>query len=79
MLVRPEALRLSQPGPGAVTATVSGRRFVGPHALFTLRTNQGMSFEVVAPPAAAHIGELVGVLPSRRAGGGIHLFQGERR
>jgi len=79
MLVRPESVRLSAPGPGAVSAVVSARRFVGPHALFTLRTDGGQAFETVAPVEAAHIGETVGVLPSRRAGGGIHLFQGERR
>jgi hypothetical protein len=78
MLVRPESLRLSSPGPGAVAAVVAARRFVGPHALFTLRTDGGRVFETVAPAAAAHIGETVGVLPSRRAGGGIHLFQDER-
>ena len=79
MLVRPEALRLSEPGPGAVRATVTRAPVRRSPALFTLRTNHGMSFEVVAPPAAARIGELVGVMPSRRAGGGIHLFPGRRR
>ena len=76
MLVRPESIRLSAPGPGAVPATVTARRFVGPNALFTLNTERGKVFEAVAPSAAARIGEIVGVLPSRRAGAGIHLFQG---
>ena len=39
----------------------------------------GETVEIVAPPAAARPGDRVGVLPSRRAGGGIHLFQGEWR
>ena len=77
MLVRPESLRMSVPEPGAISAAVAARRFVGPHALFTLKTTSGRTFETVGPPDAAHIGEMVGVLPSRRGGGGMHLFQGE--
>jgi ABC-type Fe3+/spermidine/putrescine transport system ATPase subunit len=79
MLVRPESLRMSPPGSGALPAAVAARRFIGPHALFTLNTASGRSFDTVGPPDAAHIGEMVGVLPSRRAGGGIHLFQGDER
>jgi ABC-type Fe3+/spermidine/putrescine transport system ATPase subunit len=79
MLVRPEALRLVGPGPGALTAAVAERRFVGPNALFTMRTDGGRSLEIAAPPAAARVGERAGVVPSRRTGGGIHLFPPERR
>ncbi|MGI9041940.1 MAG: ABC transporter ATP-binding protein [Gemmatimonadales bacterium] len=79
MLVRPEALRLAQAGPGALPATVTGRRFVGPSALFTVLAESGSLIEVVAPPRAVKIGERVGVMPSRRAGGGIHLFPPESR
>ncbi len=78
MLVRPESLRLSAPGAGALPATVVGRRFVGPHALFALRTDGGEPLEIFAPSGAASDGARVGVLPSRRAGAGVHLFQGER-
>ena len=74
MLVRPEALRLAERGANAVAATVTGRRFVGPSALFTVRTEAGHALEVVAPPRAVRAGQPVGLLPSRRAGGGIHLF-----
>ena len=74
MLVRPEALRLAEPGPGALAATVTGRRFIGPTALFTVRTESGAVLEVVAPPRDVRVGQEVGVLPSRRVGGGIHLF-----
>ncbi len=78
MLVRPESLRMLAPEPGAISAVVVARRFVGPHALFTLKTESGRTFETVGLPDAAHIGEMVGVLPGRRAEGGIHLFQGDR-
>lgn len=74
MLVRPEALRLTTPNPGTLQATVSGRRFLGPSALFSARMDGGGVIEVMAPPAAAQVGERVGIMPSRRAGGGIHLF-----
>jgi ABC-type Fe3+/spermidine/putrescine transport system ATPase subunit len=74
MLVRPEALRITQPEPGAVAATVIGRRFVGPSAIFTVRTDRGAVLEVVAPPQAVPAGARVGLMPSRRVGGGIHLF-----
>jgi iron(III) transport system ATP-binding protein len=75
MLVRPESLRIGAFQAGAVPATVSGRRFVGPNALFALATDRGTVLEMLAPPAAARLGERVGILPSRRASGGIHLFQ----
>jgi putative spermidine/putrescine transport system ATP-binding protein len=74
VLVRPEALRLAEPGPGALVATVTGRRFIGPTALFTVRTESGAVVEVVAPPRDVRAGQQVGVMPSRRVGGGIHLF-----
>jgi ABC-type Fe3+/spermidine/putrescine transport system ATPase subunit len=74
MLVRPEALRITRPEPGAVPATVTGRRFVGPSAIFTVRTDEGAVLEVIAPPQAVPAGARVGLLPSRRASGGIHLF-----
>jgi ABC-type Fe3+/spermidine/putrescine transport system ATPase subunit len=75
MLVRPEALRLTPPGGGAVSATIRERRFVGPSALYTVVLDgSGAAIEVVAPQQAVRIGEQVGIMPSRRAGGGIHLF-----
>jgi ABC-type Fe3+/spermidine/putrescine transport system ATPase subunit len=74
MLVRPEALRLTPPGPGAMPATVTGRRFVGPSALFRAVTDQGAGLEVAAAPHAVEPGARVGIMPSRREGGGIHLF-----
>jgi putative spermidine/putrescine transport system ATP-binding protein len=74
MLVRPEALRLTLGEAGAVPATVTARRFVGPTAIFTTRTDGGAVLEVVAPSQAVPAGARVGLMPSRRVGGGIHLF-----
>jgi putative spermidine/putrescine transport system ATP-binding protein len=79
MLVRPEALRLTPQEPGAVPATVTERRFVGPSAIFTLRTDGGAVLDVVAPPRAVPAGARVGLMPSRRVGGGIHLFPPDGR
>jgi len=74
MLVRPEALRLTETEPGALPVTIVGRRFVGPSAIFTARTDGGIVLEVAAPSHAVPAGARVGLMPSRRAGGGIHLF-----
>jgi ABC-type Fe3+/spermidine/putrescine transport system ATPase subunit len=74
MVVRPEALRLMAPVAGAVMGTVTERRFAGAASLFTIVTDGGASLEVTGPPRSVSAGERVGVMPSRRAGGGIHLF-----
>jgi len=74
LLVRPEGLRLAEREPGAIAATVTGRRFVGPSALYTLVTDTGAAVEVLAPPRTVRAGQVIGILPSRRAGGGLHLF-----
>jgi ABC-type Fe3+/spermidine/putrescine transport system ATPase subunit len=74
MVVRPEALRLMTPTPGALMGTVTARRFTGSTSLFTVITDGGASLEVTGPPRSVGAGERVGIMPSRRAGGGIHLF-----
>jgi ABC-type Fe3+/spermidine/putrescine transport system ATPase subunit len=74
MLVRPEALRLSAATPGALIATVAERRFTGSASLYTVVTEGGAVLEVSGPPRSVKPGDRVGVMPSRRAGGGIHLF-----
>jgi ABC-type Fe3+/spermidine/putrescine transport system ATPase subunit len=74
MLVRPEALRLAAATPGALMATVSERRFTGSTSLYTVATDGGAVLEVSGPPRSVKPGDRVGVMPSRRAGGGIHLF-----
>jgi hypothetical protein len=73
LLVRPEALRLGD-DPQAILGRVTSRRFTGPSSYFTVLTASGATLEVVAPPAAVQPGERVGILPSRRAAGGLHLF-----
>jgi iron(III) transport system ATP-binding protein len=74
MVLRPEAMRLMSPSPGALLGTVTERRFVGSASLFTVITEGGASLEVTGPPRSVSVGERVGIMPSRRAGGGIHLF-----
>ncbi|MGZ8391905.1 MAG: ABC transporter ATP-binding protein [Gemmatimonadales bacterium] len=74
MVVRPEALRLMAPAPEALAGTVTERRFTGAASLFTVVTDGGSSIEVTGPPRSVRAGERVGIMPSRRAGGGIHLF-----
>ncbi|HEX5386361.1 MAG TPA: ABC transporter ATP-binding protein [Gemmatimonadales bacterium] len=77
VLVRPEALWMAQPEAGALAATVEERRFAGATSLFTVRTELGQAVEVSGTSRAVAIGERVGLVPSRRAGGGIHLFRRE--
>jgi ABC-type Fe3+/spermidine/putrescine transport system ATPase subunit len=74
MVVRPEALRLMAPAPGAVAGTVAERRFTGAASLFTVATDGGARLEVTGPPRSVRPGDRVGIMPSRRSGGGIHLF-----
>jgi len=74
MLVRPEALRFGPPGPGALPVTVLTSRFVGPGALFTTATEAGATIEVMAPVHSVEIGGPAAIMPSRRAGAGIHLY-----
>jgi hypothetical protein len=62
------------PAPGALVGTVTERRFTGAASLFTIVTGAGASIEVTGPPRSVRAGERVGIMPSRRAGGGIHLF-----
>jgi ABC-type Fe3+/spermidine/putrescine transport system ATPase subunit len=74
MVVRPEALRLLDSTCGVLSGTVTERRFTGAASLFTVVTDGGTSLEVTGPPRSVIAGDRVGIMPSRRAGGGIHLF-----
>jgi ABC-type Fe3+/spermidine/putrescine transport system ATPase subunit len=76
---RPEALWLRDPAPGVVSGVVRGRRFTGAGAAYQVELDGGHVLEVAAPPSAARPGDRVGVVPSRRASGGLHLFPTERR
>jgi ABC-type Fe3+/spermidine/putrescine transport system ATPase subunit len=75
---RPEALWLTGPGEGAVPGVVTGRRFVGASAAYTVELDGGHALEVSAAPGGASIGDRVGIRPSRRSEGGLHLFPAER-
>jgi ABC-type Fe3+/spermidine/putrescine transport system ATPase subunit len=77
MIVRPEALRLLAPGPGALAGIVTERRFAGASSLFIVETGGGARLEVTGPPGSVNPGDRVGIMPSRRSGGGIHLFSPE--
>jgi ABC-type Fe3+/spermidine/putrescine transport system ATPase subunit len=74
MVVRPEALRLTQPTAGAIPGKITERRFTGSASLYSVLTQGGSTLEVSGPPRSVRIGDEVGIMPSRRAGGGIHLF-----
>ncbi|HEX6645256.1 MAG TPA: ABC transporter ATP-binding protein [Gemmatimonadales bacterium] len=74
---RPEALWLREPGEGVVSGSVRGRRFTGAGSAYTVVLDGGHSLEVAAPPSAAQPGERVGIVPSRRSSGGLHLFPAE--
>ena len=80
MLVRPEALRLAR-GPAGRSSGDGDRAggSPGPRRLSRSGPTADATIEVVAPPAAAPAGEGVGLLPSRRAAGGLHLFPRGRR
>ncbi len=63
LLVRPEALRLVPSAPGALSGTVTDRRFAGATAFFAVTTAGGQVVEVSAPCAAAVVGETVSLVP----------------
>jgi spermidine/putrescine transport system ATP-binding protein len=79
MIVRPEALRLLPPAAGAIPGSVTERRFTGGSSLFTVVTDGGVTIEVTGPPRSVSPGDRVGIMPSRRSGGGIHLFPATER
>ena len=74
LFARPEALYLSRPGPGAIPGEVIRRRFTGSGAVYIVAVPGGHEVEVAGSPHAAQAGDAVGILPSRRGGGGLHLF-----
>ncbi len=78
VLLRPEALWITRPEPGLLAATVEERRFAGATALYLLRTDAGTLLEVTGSGSAARPGDRVGLAPTRRSGGGIHLFAGAK-
>jgi ABC-type Fe3+/spermidine/putrescine transport system ATPase subunit len=77
LLLRPEAVWMARPEAGTLRAVVEARRFTGATSLFQVRTGRGVALEVSGPSRTIAVGERVGLVPSRRAGGGIHLFPWE--
>ncbi len=71
LLARPEGLRLADAAPSRMSGLVTGRRFTGAVAYFSVETAAGLSFEVAGTPAAAREGDAVGVEPT---GAGLHLY-----
>jgi len=69
-----EALRLVGPGDGVPTGRVTVVRFAGPTSLASVQLTTGDVLEAAAPPGSVAEGDLVGVAPSRRGQGGLHLF-----
>jgi ABC-type Fe3+/spermidine/putrescine transport system ATPase subunit len=73
LYVRPEALRLGTEA-GAVEGEVAALRFVGSGVLVCVRLEDGTEVDVAAPVGATEVGARVGIMSSRRARGGFHLF-----
>ncbi len=79
LFARPEALRFATGTEGAAPGVITSLRFAGASSLFGVRLAPGHEVEVAAPLGSAQVGESVGVLPSRRGQGGMHLFPPEVR
>jgi ABC-type Fe3+/spermidine/putrescine transport system ATPase subunit len=79
LYARPEALRFATGTDGAAEGVITSLRFAGASSLFGVRLALGHEVEVAAPLGSAQVGESVGVLPSRRGQGGMHLFAPEVR
>jgi putative spermidine/putrescine transport system ATP-binding protein len=74
LYARPEALRFATGSDGAAPGIITSLRFAGASSLYGVRLSLGHEVEVAAPLGSAQVGESVGVLPSRRGQGGMHLF-----
>ncbi len=79
LYARPEALRFATGVDGAAAGVITSQRFAGASSLFGVQLALGNEVEVAAPLGSAQVGESVGVLPSRRGQGGMHLFPPEAR
>jgi ABC-type Fe3+/spermidine/putrescine transport system ATPase subunit len=71
LLARPEGLRLAEPSPARLGGRVTGRRFTGAVAYFSVHTASGATIEIAAAPSAAREGDPVGIEPT---GSGLHLY-----
>ena len=77
LYMRPEAMYLSEPVGVALTGVVARRRFTGSGAAYVVTLKDGRALEVSGPLDAAAPGQAVGILPTRRGDGGLHLFENE--
>ncbi len=75
LLVRPEALWLVASAPDTLAGTVVSRRFTGAASAYGVLTAGGSHLEVYGVPGGFAVGDQVSVVPSRRVGGGLHLFR----
>jgi putative spermidine/putrescine transport system ATP-binding protein len=64
-IVRPEAMRFTGAGTGAVPGVVKARRFASGYAFFTVEAADGVTFEVFAPHDGARVGDPVHVTVDR--------------
>jgi ABC-type Fe3+/spermidine/putrescine transport system ATPase subunit len=71
IMARPEAFTIAPPDANHLRGKVTGRRFAGGSALFTVALGTGESIEVSGHPQAATVGEEVGL---HSAGRGFHVF-----
>ncbi|MEO8227605.1 MAG: ABC transporter ATP-binding protein [Gemmatimonadota bacterium] len=74
LLVRPEALWLVPAASGALAGTIESRRFTGTGSAYGVRTWGGAMVEVYGAAGAWTVGDRVSIVPSRRSGGGLHLY-----
>jgi ABC-type Fe3+/spermidine/putrescine transport system ATPase subunit len=63
VMIRPEALRFTDPAPNQLRGTITDRRFAGATAFFTVITDAGATVEVSAPPGARQVADAVGLVP----------------
>jgi len=76
VMMRPEALRFAPPGAG-LAGEVTDRRFAGAGTYYVVRTDGGVSVEVLAGATDANVGDRVALVPVREPAGaedGLHLF-----
>jgi ABC-type Fe3+/spermidine/putrescine transport system ATPase subunit len=77
LFLRPEAVYLGERDSAALSGVVARRRFTGAGAAYLVTLEDGRTIEVAGPLDAAGPGEAVGILPTRRGDGGLHLFASE--
>jgi ABC-type Fe3+/spermidine/putrescine transport system ATPase subunit len=71
VMARPESFAFAPAGDNRLQGTITGRRFAGGSALFTVTLAGGQTLEVSAEPQAGRVGQEVSLAP---AGRGLHVF-----